>query len=431
MKIGVDTLDNGLRVAFVNMPHFRTTSARLIINSGSLHEDQSTAGAAHYLEHITFQGTEDMPTEDKVHEFTEANGLRLNAFTAQTNIRYIIDGYDVRSVGHLLTQLVFHPILGPDTLENERNPIVDELRGYASDPKFYANMAHGRAIRGELYARPVGGSIEDVLKMTSENLTAYHKRNYRLGNAVLVMCSSEPPATQADITESLLSRVADKGLPETTRLSLPDFNPAGQRSSLQLVDLPLEAQSLVGVNYGLPPVDNLPERYTYNLLGSALSRAVHRRLRGELALCYGAQGGTYWLDDLHFGAENHWAHLWLSANLNGKDSIEALDAIRQDVLKRPISDNVFEAIRLGLTRHIDQILEGNPAETANFISHILSSTPQQEIDLEDGLKLAQNIKISKLRALQEEIAEQQPLITATSPDPNVLERIGEWAASLD
>lgn len=431
MKVAVETLDNGMRAAFVNLPHFRTTSARLLIHSGSLHENPETAGAAHYLEHVTLlQGTEDYPGRDGVRDYTEAYGLKHNAFTSQTGIRYIVDGYYPRTVGSLITQLAFFPSLDPESQENERKPIVDEIRGYASAPNFQANIAHMDAIRGSRYARPIGGTIADVLKIEPENIVSYYKRNYRLANAVLVMCSVDSAKTQRKIIETNLAKAQDIGEPVPVAVELPEFNPYGRRSSLQQVDLPLDAQSTVGINFGLPPVTSLNERYEYNILGSAFARLTIRRLRSELALCYSAQGGTARLDNLHFGANDNWAHLWLSANLDGGDSLQALDAMRNDIIGRPIPESAVDLIRRGLKRALDHVLEGNPSETANFIANILSSEHTDEIDFEEGLALAERISTNKLNKLQKDLAEQVPLVTATSPDPSMLESVGEWASDL-
>ncbi len=428
-RIQVEEFDNGLRAAFVNMPHFRTTSARLTINSGSLHESPDTAGAAHFLEHINFQGTKDLPTDVHVHRYVENNGLSRNACTSKTDTSYTVDGYDLETVGHLVTQLALFPLLEREALEKERKPIADELRGRASNPAFYADVEHSRALRGDEYAKPVIGTAEDIEKMTHENLTAYYARNYRLGNAVLVMCSGEPVEKQREYMLSLLDTVADDSPTEPTAVKLSGFNPDNLHASLQSVDLPPEAQTSVVINYGLPEVRNLHERYVYSFLGVALSKAAHRRLRGELALCYHAQAGAYRLDNLHFGADDNWGHLRMSANCNGADSIPVLDAMLDDVLSQELPESAYETLMKGLHRSIDDDLESNPAGMANTIKSILAQTRQDEVDLEASKAFADKISLDEVRNIQRNIIDTAPLVTATSPDPAVLERIGEWATS--
>ena len=188
--IQVEELENGLRAAFINMPHFRTHSARLMVNAGSLHETPDAHGAAHFLEHVTFQGTEAMPDAQDVHDFAEEKGLTQNAFTGKTTTLYVADGYELESVGHFVSQLAFRPLLLSDALESERKPIADELRRSLANPSHYADIAHAKATRGEVFARTILGTEKDIEQMSAEALRTYHQRHYRLGNAVLVICLS-------------------------------------------------------------------------------------------------------------------------------------------------------------------------------------------------------------------------------------------------
>jgi zinc protease len=309
--IQVEELEGGLRAAFVNLPHFRTSSARLTINSGSLHEGDDTAGAAHFLEHITFQGTEGLPNDEVSRSYREENGLHINALTGPTETFYMSDGYDLRSVGYSVIQTALSPLLSKESLEKERKPIADEIRGYESNPYFHCNVSHNLAVGGERYARPITGSIEDVLKITHDQLKSYYDRNYRLGNAVLVICSSESIESQRDYAESLIAEVTHPETDQPTAVDLPVFNPKTEIASLQLVNLPLSAQTSLSIAYELPETSTLEEQLNHTLISNVLSKLVHRRLRGDLALCYDAQAHTNRLSNQYFDANRNWSTLML------------------------------------------------------------------------------------------------------------------------
>lgn len=67
--VALERLSCGMDAAFVRQPHYRTHAARLVINSGSVHESEGQEGAAHFFEHMAFQGTNDLPTEPDIHGF--------------------------------------------------------------------------------------------------------------------------------------------------------------------------------------------------------------------------------------------------------------------------------------------------------------------------------------------------------------------------
>ena len=305
-SIKVEQLDGGLRAAFVSLPHFRTHSARLTIGAGSVHEAPDAYGTAHFLEHVTFQGTEAMPDEQDVHRYAEEKGLAQNAFTNQMYTTYVADGYELESVGFFVSQLGLRPVLTAEALEGERKPIIDELRGYASDPYFDSVIAHARATRGELYSRPIGGSIEDVQRMNQDALRSFHQRNYRLGNAVLVLCSPEPVERQREFAEALMSGHKEEGEDQPAYVEFDDFNPDNLPASLQRVDLPLTAQSSVSISFGMPETTSSREQFSYDLVSMMLSKVAQNRLRRELALCYGAGVGVNRSSDSNFGRDRNW-----------------------------------------------------------------------------------------------------------------------------
>jgi predicted Zn-dependent peptidase len=426
-SIKVEQLESGLRAAFVNLPHFRTHSARLTVGAGSVHETPDAYGAAHFLEHVTFQGTEAMPDEADVHRYAEEKGLAQNAFTNQMFTTYIADGYELESVGFFVSQLALRPALTTEALEGERKPIVDELRGYASDPYFHIRLAHAKATRGELYARPIGGTIEDVQRMTPEALRSFHERHYRLGNAVLVLCSSEPVERQREFAETLMAGYNGQGEDQPAYVEFEDFNPDNLTASLQRVDLPLTAQSSVSISYGVPETSSPREQLSYNLVSMIISKAAHNRLRRELALCYGANASIARLSDSNFGRDRNWSHFTAAANLNGEDAVMGLETLRTDVLHRPLPENVFDTVLIALHRDVDHVMQSNPSQIADRVRDILTFSKRDEVALDEVEDFAKTISLDTLQKLHKGLTDTQPIVLATSPDQAVLDSVGEWA----
>ena len=55
-------LPNGLRVLCEEIPHFHTASIGIWVQNGSRHEPARLSGISHFIEHMVFKGTEDMPS---------------------------------------------------------------------------------------------------------------------------------------------------------------------------------------------------------------------------------------------------------------------------------------------------------------------------------------------------------------------------------
>ena len=57
-----DTLENGLRVISVPLPHHHGAEVLFYLGVGSRHEPAGQAGISHFLEHMPFKGTADFPS---------------------------------------------------------------------------------------------------------------------------------------------------------------------------------------------------------------------------------------------------------------------------------------------------------------------------------------------------------------------------------
>ena len=84
----VSTLKNGLRVATERVPaECETVTLGVWIDAGSRYEAASNNGAAHFLEHIAFKGTQ-RRTQRQLEVAIEDMGAHLNAYTSREQTVY-------------------------------------------------------------------------------------------------------------------------------------------------------------------------------------------------------------------------------------------------------------------------------------------------------------------------------------------------------
>src|SRR5438094_129074 len=77
--ITVGTLPNGLRyyIRANTQPQGRA-ELRLVVNAGSVLEDEDQRGLAHFVEHMSFNGTEHFPKQE-IAGFMQSLGMRFGA----------------------------------------------------------------------------------------------------------------------------------------------------------------------------------------------------------------------------------------------------------------------------------------------------------------------------------------------------------------
>ena len=79
----VATLDNGLRVVTVELPHLHTATVVMYAKLGSRFEDERDNGLSHFLEHMLFRGTASHPDAYQINLAIEELGGTLYAETGR------------------------------------------------------------------------------------------------------------------------------------------------------------------------------------------------------------------------------------------------------------------------------------------------------------------------------------------------------------
>ncbi len=129
-------LPNGLTCSLYPFGDTKRISLRLLVNAGCLMEKDDEDGLAHFIEHMTFNGTKHFAPGTLIHYF-QSNGMGFgndtNAFTTSLHTCYQIDLPDNTSKSlvkglEVLWDQGFGCLFLPQEIERERGVILSELR---------------------------------------------------------------------------------------------------------------------------------------------------------------------------------------------------------------------------------------------------------------------------------------------------------------
>ena len=125
----VSTLKNGLRVATERVPaECETVTLGVWIDAGSRYEAASNNGAAHFLEHIAFKGTQ-RRTQRQLEVAIEDMGAHLNAYTSREQTVYYAKLFrnDVDVGMEILGDILQNSLLDSGAVDRERDVILREM----------------------------------------------------------------------------------------------------------------------------------------------------------------------------------------------------------------------------------------------------------------------------------------------------------------
>ena len=190
------TLPNGMRYALMhNATPPGQASLRLRIDAGSLMEAEDQRGLAHFMEHMAFNGTAEVPEGDLL-PILERLGLAFgpdtNAFTSFDQTVYQLDlpRTDDETVDTglmILREMAGEATLDAEAIDRERGIVLSEERTRASPSYRVALARYEFLMRGQLAPRrfPIG-DVEVLRTAPRDRFTAFYEAWYRPERATLV-----------------------------------------------------------------------------------------------------------------------------------------------------------------------------------------------------------------------------------------------------
>ncbi|MBO5703629.1 MAG: insulinase family protein [Bacteroidaceae bacterium] len=130
----IHTLPNGLRIIYEHRDA-PVVYCGYVVCCGTRHEDAADSGMAHFIEHMTFKGTQ----RRRSHHITnclERVGGDLNASTSKQETVYTatVLRKDVARAIDLLSDIVFHSTYPQAEIDREVEVICDEIDSYLDSP---------------------------------------------------------------------------------------------------------------------------------------------------------------------------------------------------------------------------------------------------------------------------------------------------------
>jgi zinc protease len=184
-----DYLPNGLKVVIREIHTVPLVSVWCWYRVGSADEVPGRTGVSHWVEHMNFKGTVNIPRE-QMKGIVERIGGVWNGYTWIDQTTYL------ETAGRgALDQMLFleaermaYGLFEPAECESERTVIISELQGGENDPdQLLDTEVTATAFRAHPYRHPTIGWLDDLRSMTRDDLYAHYKRFYIPNNATLVV----------------------------------------------------------------------------------------------------------------------------------------------------------------------------------------------------------------------------------------------------
>ena len=187
MDLQTRVLPNGLTIASVRLPGFRTAAVGTFVRVGSRDEPAELNGISHFLEHMAFKGT---ATRDarRISLEIERVGAMMNAYTAKDHTAFhtVLLAEHMPVALDVLADVVLRSTFPPDEIERERQVILQEIGEANDDPESIAQDEFDlRAYPKQAFGRPILGNARFVKRVGRDDFRQYLGAHYFASNTVI------------------------------------------------------------------------------------------------------------------------------------------------------------------------------------------------------------------------------------------------------
>jgi zinc protease len=226
------TLGNGLHVLVKEIHTAPLASVWCWYHVGSKDEGLGMTGASHWVEHMNFKGTANIPRE-RMKGIVERFGGAWNGYTwiDQTTYFETVSRDALDEMLFLEAERMASSIYDPEEVEAERTVIISEMQGGENDPEQLLEIeVTAAAFRAHPYRHPTIGWRSDIETMTRDDLYAHYRRFYRPNNATIVVVGDVDSDETLRAVERRLGGLEPGVEPRRIRVTEPP--PLGERRVL-------------------------------------------------------------------------------------------------------------------------------------------------------------------------------------------------------
>jgi zinc protease len=339
-------LENGMTVYILEEHKAPVVTVQIWYHVGGRNELSGRTGLAHLLEHMMFKGTTKYGKGEYSRLIAKDGGTE-NAFTANDETVYFstLSSDKVALALELEADRMSNLLLDPKEVALERNVVKEERRMRTDDDpqSLLVESDYAMAFPAHPYGRPVIGWMDDISRLTRDELAAFYHRYYVPNNATLVVVGDVTPKEIMPVIQRTFGAIPARAF--TYDPITPEQPQYGERRFI----LKREAQlPVVFMGYHVPNYSST-DADALEVLGTILSSGKSSRLFQDLVytqrIALSADGGY---DPLTIDGDLFNFYAMAQPGHTHEELEAALDKEIERLQNEPVSDHELQKAKNGL-----------------------------------------------------------------------------------
>ncbi|MCX5725593.1 MAG: pitrilysin family protein [Candidatus Saganbacteria bacterium] len=275
--------DQGMVILSERLETMRSIAMGIHVGVGSEDETLREWGLSHFIEHMTFRGTNRRNVGDIAREL-DAVGGKINAYTAKDSTVYfamVIDEHIDIAID-ILGDIFLNSIYDPKDIEIEKNVAIEEIKMYEdAEDEYIHDLFAETILGGHAAGRTALGTKETLKAITRDEILLYRKKHYTPDNLIISIAGNIEHAEVVKKLERIFSSFSGTRAPFTRTLP----NLAGK---MNIISKKTEQVHICLGSKGVSHLDEL--RFAVialdNVIAGSMSSRLFQNIREKRGLAY-------------------------------------------------------------------------------------------------------------------------------------------------
>lgn len=288
----IETLPNGLKVAWFLNPSLPLMDVAVLVQSGYRDDEPGRSGTAQLLSILLDRGAGGQSAEQIARSIEKLGATRYIAADEDT---FTLGAHGLATDSIPLLEYLQKVLLSPNLLkeefDREKSRVIDYWSHLGDMAESLVALAYFRTVSsGSSYARGSVHSVQEFKKITPEDIRVFHQKHFVPKNCVLMVVGQ---VNKAQFREKIFEVFKNWNGDTPARVWKSYKNPLFQLSAGTkgfIVDRKDLSQAQIRIGFEAAPL-KIPEHYSLVIANALLGEYFNSRLnsivRDQLALTYG------------------------------------------------------------------------------------------------------------------------------------------------
>lgn len=377
-------LDNGIRLKIINTTS-ELTSICIGFEAGASVE-MSKLGVAHATEHMIYKGTKNR-SEDNINKELS----NIFAFqNAMTNYPYVIfygsfHNDDFNKAIDLFSDILINPNFSEEGFKEEMDVIIQELNEWDEDlEQFTEDKLYFNSIDTRL-KYPIIGVIEDLKKLSLEDIKDFYNKHYYPKNMVITVVSSLEEKNIIDIINKYFGYwiKEEKSIikEEEKHIKATIFNDYREGTNNAKIEIIYDIQKLSNYELGVLRVFD-------EYLCAGVNSILFNELRTKRGLVYDV------LSNISY--EKHIGLYKICCTTSKDKAMKVIEVYKEALSKKVNFDNINEILKRIKLKKLFKQEQGIVLAKESTVNEIMKKEIElvQDVDISDIVKVRDKVLIN-------------------------------------